>query len=65
MLPPRPVRRLVLAPLIIVIAIAMVALFPLLALLARRCLPGSKVTGCRGSAPAARCGGALGRGAAR
>jgi 1-acyl-sn-glycerol-3-phosphate acyltransferase len=34
MLPPRPVRRLVLAPLIIVIAIAMVALFPLLALLA-------------------------------
>src|SRR5690348_12957423 len=34
MLPPRLVRRLVLAPLVIVIAIALIMLFPLLALLA-------------------------------
>jgi 1-acyl-sn-glycerol-3-phosphate acyltransferase len=34
MLPPRPVRRLVLAPLAIVVAVAMVVLFPLLAFLA-------------------------------
>jgi 1-acyl-sn-glycerol-3-phosphate acyltransferase len=34
MLPPRPVRRLVLAPLIIVIAVAVAVLFPLLAVLA-------------------------------
>jgi 1-acyl-sn-glycerol-3-phosphate acyltransferase len=34
MLPPRLVRRLVLAPLVIVIAVAMLVLFPLLALLA-------------------------------
>ena len=34
MLPPRPVRRIVLAPLAIVIAVAVVVLFPLLALLA-------------------------------
>ena len=34
MLPPRPVRRLVLAPLAVVIAVAFLVLFPLLALLA-------------------------------
>src|SRR5258708_39004322 len=34
MLPPRLIRRLVLAPLAIVIAVALVVLFPLLALLA-------------------------------
>ncbi len=34
MLPPRPVRRLVLAPLAVVIAVAFLVLSPLLALLA-------------------------------
>ena len=34
MLPPRLIRRLVLAPLVIVVAVALVVLFPLLALVA-------------------------------
>ena len=34
MLPPRLIRRLVLAPLVIVIAVALIVLFPLLALVA-------------------------------